>query len=702
MKRIGIGLSDFKHLIEEDFYYFDKTKFIDEIIKDGAQVKLFTRPRRFGKTLNMSMLKYFFDIKEAEENRKLFKNLYIEKTETFKEQGQYPVVFLSLKDLKATTWGEMEKGIKSTISRLFLDYRYLLNDLDKFDTIIFENIIMKNTNIEDLKEALKFLTESLYKKYSQKVVVLIDEYDSPLVSAYINGYYNKAKDFFKTFYSIVLKDNSYLQMGILTGIIRVIKAGIFSDLNNLRTYTILSDDYTDSYGLTEEEVEKSLKDYGLEYEISKVKDWYDGYKFGNSEVYNPWSILNFLQDKELRAYWVDTSGNDLINDVLKKITKDTVRALERLFNGEGLRQNISGTSDLSKILSDDEIWELLLFSGYLTIEEKIDQDNYILRLPNKEVKSLFRKTFIETYIARGSKLSFLMESLIENKIEDYMDDLDSILVDPLAGDKVGKFKYAEDEYFQYKNYLTQCVKGNFKDMKIVLDTANGAAYRAAKDVFLDLRAELVVINDAPNGRNINVKCGSTHPEILAKVVVGYEADLGLAYDGDADRLIAVDKFGNIIDGDKIIGILALGMKNKGTLKNNKVVTTVMSNIGFEKYLKENDIELLRANVGDRNVLEKMLAEDIVIGGEQSGHIILKDYATTGDGVLSSLKLVEIIRDTGKDLHELVSAIKDAPQTLINVKVNNAKKNTWDKNEKIIDYYFIIYDKYFGICKCKTS
>ncbi|PIM92848.1 hypothetical protein CI111_03120 [Fusobacterium animalis] len=428
MKRIGIGLSDFKHLIEEDFYYFDKTKFIDEIIKDGAQVKLFTRPRRFGKTLNMSMLKYFFDIKEAEENRKLFKNLYIEKTESFKEQGQYPVVFLSLKDLKATTWEEMEMGIKSTISRLFLDHRYLLNDLDKFDTITFENIIMKNTNIEDLKEALKFLTESLYKKYSQKVAVLIDEYDSPLVSAYINGYYNKAKDFFKTFYSTVLKDNSYLQMGILTGIIRVIKAGIFSDLNNLSTYTILSDVYTDSYGLTEEEVEKSLKDYGIEAEISKVKDWYDGYKFGDSEVYNPWSILNFLRFKELRAYWVDTSGNDLINDVLKKITKDTVRALERLFNGEGLRQNISGTSDLSKLLDENELWELLLFSGYLTIEEKVDEDNYILRLPNKEVRTLYRKTFFERYFGRGNKLSDLMEALIENRIDEYEEKLQEILL----------------------------------------------------------------------------------------------------------------------------------------------------------------------------------------------------------------------------------------------------------------------------------
>ena len=428
MKRLAIGLSDFKHLIKEDFYYFDKTKFIEEVIKDGSQVKLFARPRRFGKTLNMSMLKYFFDIKNREENKKIFKDLYIEKTEAFKEQGQYPVIFLSLKDLKALTWEQMEKAIKSAISRLFSEYKYLLNDLDKFDTLAFENILLKNTELEDLKEALKFLTKILYEKYNKKVVVLIDEYDSPLVSAYINGYYEKAKDFFKTFYSTVLKDNSYLQMGVLTGIIRVIKAGIFSDLNNLSTYTILSDVYTDSYGLTEEEVEKSLKYYGIEQEISNVKDWYDGYKFGDSEVYNPWSILNFLQYKELRAYWVDTSGNDLINDVLKKITKNTIEALERLFNGEGLKQNISGTSDLSKLLSEDELWELMLFSGYLTVEEKIDQDNYVLRLPNKEVRTLYRKTFFEKYFGRGSKLLYLMEALTENRIDEYEERLQEILL----------------------------------------------------------------------------------------------------------------------------------------------------------------------------------------------------------------------------------------------------------------------------------
>ena len=428
MKRIGIGLSDFKELIEEDFYYFDKTKFIDEIVKDGAKVKLFARPRRFGKTLNMSMLKYFFDIKKADENKKLFKNLYIEKTDSFKEQGQYPVVFLSLKDLKAITWEEMERKIIITLSDFFSEYEYLLNELTGVSFENLKNIIYKKSTIDDLTTTLKFLTKILYEKYNKKVVVLIDEYDSPLVSAYINGYYNKAKNFFKTFYSTVLKDNSYLQMGVLTGIIRVIKAGIFSDLNNLSTYTILSDVYTDSYGLTEEEVEKSLKDYGIEAEISKVKDWYDGYKFGDSEVYNPWSIINFLRFKELRAYWVDTSGNDLINDVLKQITKDTIRALERLFDGEGLRQNISGTSDLSKLLNENELWELLLFSGYLTIEEKVDEDNYILRLPNKEVRTLYRKTFFERYFGRGNKLSDLMEALIENKIDEYEERLQEVLL----------------------------------------------------------------------------------------------------------------------------------------------------------------------------------------------------------------------------------------------------------------------------------
>ena len=464
MKKLPIGLSDFKELIEENYYYFDKTNFIDEVIKDGSKVKLFARPRRFGKTLNMSMLKYFFDVKEAEENRKLFKNLYIEKTENFREQGQYPVVFLSLKDLKADNWESMVNYLKVLISNLCLENRYLLKNLDSFDKALFENYINKNAKIESLKDTLKFLTRILYEKYNKKVIILIDEYDAPLVSAYHNKYYEKAKDFFKTFYSSVLKDNTYLQMGVMTGIIRVIKAGIFSDLNNLSTYTILSDFYPNCYGLTEEEVKKSLIDYNLEYEMGDVKDWYDGYRFGKSEVYNPWSILNFLHAKELRAYWVDTSGNDLINDVLKIVRKDIIRDLKKLFDGEGLKQNLSGTSDLSRLLSEEEIWELMLFSGYLTVEEKIDEDYYILRLPNKEVRRLFKRTFIERYFGRGNKLTDLMEALTENRIDDYEETLQDILLKSVSyndtkkgneafyhGFILGMSLYLEGEYIVKSN-----------------------------------------------------------------------------------------------------------------------------------------------------------------------------------------------------------------------------------------------------------
>ena len=464
MKKLPIGLSDFKELIEENYYYFDKTNLIDEVIKDGSKVKLFARPRRFGKTLNMSMLKYFFDIKKAQENRKLFKDLYIEKTENFKEQGQYPVVFLSLKDLKARTWEEMERGIKNLLQEVFSEHKYLIKELDEFDLSILKKIINKEVELEGLKSSLKFLTKILYEKYNKKVVVLIDEYDAPLVSAYHNKYYEKAKDFFKTFYSSVLKDNVYLQMGVMTGIIRVIKAGIFSDLNNLNTYTILSDFYPNCYGLTEEEVKKSLIDYNLEYEMGDVKDWYDGYRFGKTEVYNPWSILNFLHAKELRAYWVDTSGNDLINDVLKIVRKDIIRDLKKLFDGKGLKQNLSGTSDLSRLLSEEEIWELMLFSGYLTVEEKIDEDYYILRLPNKEVRRLFKRTFIEKYFGRGNKLIDLMEALTENRIEDYEETLQDILLKSVSyndtkkgneafyhGFILGMSLYLEGEYIVKSN-----------------------------------------------------------------------------------------------------------------------------------------------------------------------------------------------------------------------------------------------------------
>lgn len=313
--------------------------------------------------------------------------------------------------------------------------------------------------------------------------------------------------------------------------------------------------------------------------------------------------------------------------------------------------------------------------AYLTKAKKADAGIMISASHNPA-----KDNGLKVFAGNGYKLP----DEVELEIERLMDD-PTILANPIAGDKVGKFKYAEDEYYSYRDHLLASVNGDFSGMKIVVDTANGSAYRIAKDVFLALGAEVVLINDAPNGTNINVRCGSTHPEILTKVVVGYEADLGLAYDGDADRLIAVDRYGNIIDGDKIIATLAMGMKRKGELKENKVVTTVMSNMGFENYLKENGIELLRANVGDRYVLEKMIEHNVAIGGEQSGHIILLQYATTGDGVLTSLKLVEALRDEKKYLDEMVGDIKDWPQKLVNVVVDNNKKNIWNKNKNITDF-----------------
>lgn len=404
-KGIGIGVEDFNEVIKENCYYIDKTKWIGEILEDKSKIKLFTRPRRFGKTLNMSMLKYFFNVENKEENKKLFSGLDIEKSEYMSEQGQYPVIFISLKSIKAKTWEEAIQEIRLLVLELFSEYKYLLEDLDEYDLPRFKKYLMGNADFSELKNALLFLTRMLFQKYKKEVILLIDEYDSPLISAYEYHYYSDAIAFFKVFYGEALKTNQYLKMGVMTGIIRVIKAGIFSDLNNLRVYSILDRQYPDFFGFNGEEVEKALKDFDIEYKLSDVKLWYNGYKFGNSEVYNPWSILNFLKDGKLAPYWIDTSGNFLINQILKNTDSEIMETLEALFNGETVEENISGNSDLSSLLGQEEIWELLLFSGYLTINEKIGEDYedvYSLRLPNREVREFFRKKFIDVNFGESS------------------------------------------------------------------------------------------------------------------------------------------------------------------------------------------------------------------------------------------------------------------------------------------------------------
>ncbi|WP_339065999.1 AAA family ATPase [Fusobacterium animalis] len=429
MKKIPIGVENFKEIISNDFYYIDKTKSIEDILNDGSKVKLFTRPRRFGKTLNMSTLKYFFDIQNADENRKLFNGLDIEKSEYFSEQGKHPVIFISMKGIKAITWKDYLYDLKILIGDLYNEFEFIRDVLNESELNSFNKIWLKE-DVAEYKNALKNLTAFLYKYYKKEVILLIDEYDNPLITAHRYDFYDEALSFFKVFYGEALKTNPYLKMGIMTGIIRVIKAGIFSDLNNLRVYSILNEQYSDFFGFTQDEVEKALKDFNIEYELPDVRSWYDGYKFGNSDVYNPWSILNFLTDKKLIPYWIDTSDNYLINKTLKNASSDTMEALQKLFSGESVEENISGNSDLSILFDEEEIWELFLFSGYLTIDEKIGEDYenvYALRLPNREVKEFFKQKFIDMNFGE-SLFRNTMEALKKNNIDNFEKYLQNIIL----------------------------------------------------------------------------------------------------------------------------------------------------------------------------------------------------------------------------------------------------------------------------------
>ena len=390
-KRLGLGVEDFKKIRTLDYYYIDKTKFIEDILLDGADIKLLCRPRRFGKTLNMSMLKYFFDIENKEENRKLFNGLYIENSPMISEQGKYPVIFISFKGINTLTFENLIERIKDRISTLYRSYSFLIEKLNEFEIEKFKNITNSNIDTIQLKSSLLFLTSILYKYYNEKVIVLIDECDSPIISAYENGYYNEAINFFNGFYGDVLKTNEYLHMGVLTDIVRVVQAGIFSDLNNIENYTILNKKYSQHFGLLEDEVEKALQDYNVSYKLDEVKSWYNGYKFGDSEVYNPLSILKFLSTQELGAYWIDTFENTLIKKLLKSSDKFVFDTLNNLADGKETVVYISQNITLENNPSSDILWELLLFSGYLTVKEKIDMNVYFVRIPNNEVITFFKK-----------------------------------------------------------------------------------------------------------------------------------------------------------------------------------------------------------------------------------------------------------------------------------------------------------------------
>ena len=444
MKKIPIAVEDFKKIIEENYYYIDKTKFIEDILNDGAEVKLFCRPRRFGKTLNMSTLKYFFDIENKDENRKLFNSLYIENSPLIEKQGKYPVIFLSMKGLGGLNWEVAFGGIKSKIKELFRKYIFLSETLDKYTLIEFEKYLINDFDEATTRKALKFLTEILYKHYHQKVVILIDEYDSPIMSAYENSYYNEMRDFLKSFYGDVLKTNEYLQMGVLTGIIRVAQAGIFSDLNNFISYTTLNDEYSQSFGLVEDEVKTMLDYYTIGYEMLEVKKWYDGYSFGKSDIYNPWSILNFVQFKVLKSYWINTSSNFMIRELLEHTGEEGLKTLEKIFNQEEVAVRITENVRFENNLSASEVWELMLYSGYLTINGRLDDGRYLVRIPNIEITNFFKDEFLTIVFGNYDKVDRLRDALKDKNIEQLNKLIEELVLYTMSSHDITK--YYENPY----------------------------------------------------------------------------------------------------------------------------------------------------------------------------------------------------------------------------------------------------------------
>ena len=440
-KAVPVGIEDFERIINEDYYYVDKTLLIEELLINRAPVTLFTRPRRFGKTLNMSMIKYFFDVKNKEENKKLFENLKISNSEYMSEQGKYPVIFISLKDLKEDTWEECIESIKDIMHKIFNEYSFLREKLNVVEKRQFDKIWEITGNERNLKTSLLDLSNYLNKYYGEKAIILIDEYDAPIINAFDKGYYNEAVNFFQTFYSSALKTNSSLKYGILTGITRIIKEGIFSGLNNLYVNTILSRDYSEYFGLLESEVVEMLDYFDMKYKIEEVREWYNGYIFGESEVYNPWSIVNYIREKEIKAYWANVSGNTLLENMLNHAGESVYEDLKRFTDGESIKKYISdGTTIKSLLSNDDEIWQLLLYSGYLTKDRKQKEidvtteytDVYNLRIPNKEIRKYFGNMFLNRFFGTEVKTNILMKALEGGDIKKFEKTLGEIMINMLS------------------------------------------------------------------------------------------------------------------------------------------------------------------------------------------------------------------------------------------------------------------------------
>ncbi|KQC84490.1 AAA family ATPase [Butyribacter intestini] len=436
MKRVAIGKQSFEDIRKKDCFYVDKTAFIKEWWEMEDDVTLITRPRRFGKTLNMDMLNCFFSNKYKDRGD-LFEGLDIWKEEDYRRlQGTYPVIFLSFADIKANNFKDTKNDFVSVINDVYKQHSYLLKSdklteaektiYGQLDTYASNADVNKEISNEIVCRAIKSLAEMLYKYYGKKVIILLDEYDTPMQEAYVNGYWEELVTFTRSFFNSTFKTNPYLERAIMTGITRVSKESIFSDLNNLEVVTTLSLKYTTVFGFTEQEVFDALDEFALSEQKGEVKAWYDGFVFGEQkDIYNPWSIINYLDKKKIALYWAESSSNGLINNLVQKGSTYIKKMLETLISGENIKVPIDEQIVFSELdYSEDAVWSLMLASGYLKVisAEELnmirESDNeYELALTNREILFMFRKMILRWFSPAKNETNEFVKALINGDIE---------------------------------------------------------------------------------------------------------------------------------------------------------------------------------------------------------------------------------------------------------------------------------------------
>lgn len=403
MKLLPTGIENFKTMIDKSAYYVDKTNFIEDVLNE--QVVSYTRPRRFGKTLNMSMLYYFFSIKEKE-NSYLFDGLNISKNkDALKYQNKYPTIFISLKEMKNLTFDVQISSFSNVIYELLEKNLEILSSDQLSDTTkdILNKLHNRSSCVEDLKISLRVITNALYTYYQQKVIVLIDEYDVPLQAAYQNNYYEEMVEFLRSVFSSALKTNDALEKGVMTGCLRISKESIFTGLNNFTAYSVLNNISSESFGFTELEVKQLLKDYNLSEKMDEVKEWYDGYQFGNKEIYNPWSTLmyvkNITQDVSFKpiSFWANTSGNDIVVKYIQNGDKKLRKEFDLLMNGQSLVKYIKPELTYREMDNINNIYSFLLLTGYLKVIKDRGENQYELVIPNKEVYEIYKQSFMSYF-----------------------------------------------------------------------------------------------------------------------------------------------------------------------------------------------------------------------------------------------------------------------------------------------------------------